>query len=454
MKKITYFFAACIALMAFSGCSLKEDETFSESASQRSGDNIAAVEKVLYTAPNGWLMEYYGTLSLGGYNVMVKFDGSNATFASEKFADNHPAGIGTDDKAVTATTHFKIEQSMGTVISFDEYNPIFHYFSMPNNPDYTYDTAAGLGGDFEFRVMKASNDSIILRGKKGNNRIVMTPIPADRTWESIIKSAGETEKYMASRLYTLTGSDYTLDQTITATDNAGFRSLVFEYVDTLGMKQTVVAPYIVKEDGFWFYSPVDVRGYQLDGLVKGDTDDYFVFRNNQNLQLDTYMPTLYESITTGNWYMRYPSVGAYAKPKWDAMLAVLKTAGRNQQEIKLYTATLGFSTDNKLCAGLLTTYDAPYYGFTGENLKEDGTRIKFNQNSSIRNSAGRTYYQRYKWNEVLNTIYGHTFDLECDYQRRPQWIKMTDVNEPSNVYILYNTPSYFIDDPNYYNDNN
>ena len=72
----------------------------------------------------------------------------------------------------------------------------------------------------------------------------------------------------------------------------------------------------------------------------------------------------------------------------------------------------------------------------------------------MRNSAGRSYYQKYKWNDVLNTIYGHTFDLECDYQRRPTWIKMTDVNEPSNVYILYNTPSYFIDDPNYYNDNN
>ncbi len=452
MKKLYYILAACLTVMAFSACSLKEDDTFDVQASERSQKNIEDVRQVLYTASNGWLMEYYGDLNYGGYNVMVKFEGDQATFASEKLGANHVAGLDADGKAVTTTSHFKLEQSMGTIISFDEHNATFHYYSMPNNPDYTYDTDDGLYGDFEFRVMKAGNDSIILRGKKHNNRIVMTPIPADKSWESIIEEADATEKYMSSRSYTLSGSDYTKEQEVTVTSNGGYRCFIFTYMDETDQKQTVTAPYLVKADGFYFYSPVEVNGVKLDGLLKGDTDDYFKFRNNQNLQLDTYLPTLYESIVTGNWYMRYGSVGEFAKPKWDDMLAVLKTAGKNKQEIKIYTATIGLSGDNKLCSSMSTSTDAPYWGFSGQDVNGDGTRIKFVQNSTVRNSAGRTYYNSYKWNAVLNTVYGHTFDLTTDYQRRPSWIKMTDVDNPTNVITVYATPSYFMEDQSYYND--
>ena len=100
-----------MVVMAFSACSLKEDDTFDEQASLRSEAHIAEVQKMLYTAPNGWLMEYYGALGFGGYNVMVKFDGTNATFASEKWGPSHKAGIGEDGKCVTTTSHFKLEQS-------------------------------------------------------------------------------------------------------------------------------------------------------------------------------------------------------------------------------------------------------------------------------------------------------------------------------------------------------
>jgi hypothetical protein len=257
---------------------------------------------------------------------------------------------------------------------------------------------------------------------------------------------------MSSRSYTLAGSGYT-GQEVTATSNGGYRCFIFTYKDEFDQKVTVTAPYIVKKDGFYFYRPVEVNGVELDGLLKGDTDDYFIFANNPNIQLDTYMPTLYESIITANWYMRYGSVGEYAKPKWDAMLEILKTAGRNHDEVKIYTATIGLSGDNKLCSSMSTSTDAPYWGFTAEDVNGDGNRIKFNQNSTVRNKAGKDYYQKYKWNEVLNCIYGHTFDLTCDYQRRPSWIKMTDVNEPTNVITIYATPSYFMEDMSYYQDN-
>ena len=451
MKKILYFLAACLLMTAFNACSFKEDEVFSESPAERSAESIAQVKDVLASAPNRWLMEYYGNLNMGGYNVMVKFDDDQATIASEKWGTNHKAGLDADGKCITSTSHFKIESSMGIVLSFDEYNETFHYYSMPNNPDYAYDTADGLYGDFEFRVMKADADSVILRGKKHNNRIVMTPIPEDKTWESYITEAEETESYMTSRSYTLSGEDYVITpREITVTNNGSYRCLIFTYYDDSDQKVTVGAPYIVKEDGYYFYSPVEVNGYELDGLVKGDTDDYFVFRNNEKLQLDTYMPTLVESVTTSTWYMRYGSVGAYAQPYWDAMMEILKTAGKSKQEIKIYTATFGMTTDSKLAASMSTSTDAPYYGYS--YTEESETRVKFTRNSTVNNRAGKDYFNKYGWRAVLDCIYGHTFELTCDYQRRPTWITMTDVENPTNVITLYATPSYFIEDMSYYNE--
>ncbi len=454
MKKIYFCLLTCIAAMMFNACSLKEDPIFDEQASQRSGNYTSNVSSVLYSAPNGWLMEYYGNLNFGGYNMMVKFAGDSVVVGCEKWGSSHKAGIdASTGKVITTTSHFKLEQSMGTVISFDEYNETMHYFSMPNNPDYTYDVAEGLSGDFEFRVMKATNDSIILRGKKSNNKIVMTPIPADKTWESIIQEANETESYMMSRSYTLSGADKKDTINVVVTNNGDYRCLIFEYTDSYDQKQTVAAPYIVKKDGYYFYSKVTINGMELDGLEKGSTDDYFLFRNNHNLQLDTYMPTIAEALVTGTWYMRLGSVGDYSRPHWDTMMEILKTAGKNKDEIKIYTATIGLTSDKKEACSLSTTTDAPYWGYTTVS-NADGTQITFNQNSTVRNKAGKDYYSKYKWGAVLGTIYGHTFKLSCDYQRRPQWIKMEDVNEPTNVWTVYVTPTYFVEDQSYYQDKN
>lgn len=451
MKKIFYFLAACLLVTSFDSCSFKEDEVFSESASERSSKEIADVQEVLKAAPNGWVMDYYGTLGLGGYNVMVKFDGDNVTVASEKWGNNHNAGLDADGKCITATSHYKIDQSMGTVLSFDEYNEIFHYYSMPNNPDYTYEPDLGLEGDFEFRVLKADADSVILRGKKHNNRIVMTPVPADKTWEDIINEAEDTENFMSSRSYTLDGEAF-LDKAreIVVENNGGYRCLIFTYNDDAEQKVTVAAPYIVKADGYYFYRPVEVDGYELDGLVRGTDDAFFVFRNNEKLQLNTAMPSLVESLTTGTWYMRYGSVGAYAKPYWDAMLKILKTAGKSKTEIKIYTSTFGMTSDNKMAASMQTSTDAPYYGYSYTQISD--TRVSFAIAPTQRNTAGKTYYQKYGWDGVLNSIYGHTFELSCDYQRRPSWITMTDINNPTNVITVYAAPSYFMEDMSYYND--
>jgi hypothetical protein len=111
------------------------------------------------------------------------------------------------------------------------------------------------------------------------------------------------------------------------------------------------------------------------------------------------------------------------------------------------------TTDNKLACSMTTSTDAPYWGFSGDVLNEEGTRVKFTQMPSVNNKAGKAY-RKIGWDKVLDCIYGHTFDLTCDYQRRPSWIRMTDVDDPTNVITVYSTPSYFMEDQSYYQDKN
>lgn len=448
MKKIFYLMTTfCIAL-AFTSCELKDDkEYFTENAAQRSETNIENVKKILQAAPNGWVMEYYGATGYGGFNVMVKFEDDQVTVASEQIAAHHKAGIGEDGKVVTSTSHYKLEQSMGTIISFDDYNPTFHYFSMPNNPDGIGSTDEGMYGDFEFRVMKCTPDSIVLSGKKHGNRIYMLPIEQGKAWEDIITEAEETEYYMSSRSYTLEGDDRK-DSTDIQIVSSG-RCLVFTYKDSTQLTQTVVAPYIVNKDGFEFYNAVNVNGYELDGLWKGDTDEYFIFKNNPNLRLATYMPTLAESLTTAAWYLRYASLGSFAQPSWDAMMETLKTAGKNKAAIKIYYAQIGL-VNNKLCTYMVSGGDAPYQGFSVVNTNEDGTQITIKRNTAVNNKDGRDYYNKYGWDKALEPLYGKgskakTFNLSCDYPRKPSYITLTDVDEPTNVITVWANAYYFLD---------
>ena len=125
MKKIFNLFTFLAAILLATACSPEVDDLFDKSSSQRISEAINNTKDILTTPADGWVMHYYGSPMYGGYNVLCKFDKKDrVTVASEV------AG-----KDSTFTSHYKIEQSQGVILSFDEYNDIFHYFSDPHNPD-------------------------------------------------------------------------------------------------------------------------------------------------------------------------------------------------------------------------------------------------------------------------------------------------------------------------------
>jgi hypothetical protein len=386
-------------------------------------------------------MEYYGTLTYGGYNVLMAFtDEDSVKVASQRVDVGHHAGLDANGNCLTATSHYKLEQSMGTVLSLDEYNDVFHYFSNPNNPDEYGEKGIGFGGDFEFRVIKASADSIVMRGKKHGDRIRMYPIAADLTWDQLMADINETERFMDSRNYTLGGEDY--DKWVVAIKQ--YHSLIFQYRDTLGDLQTVRAPYVSTTEGFRFYAPIEVEGVTIEGVQKGDSRMRYMLSGDSGMWLDSYLPSLAEYLySLGSWFMSYDNMGSYAQAQWDKFLKGLdkKKKKSTQEKWKIEYVRFGSFGSKEFGLNIVTNNykEIQVYG-TYELPLEDETQIKTLWNGNY-GADGKDFLKDGLLNaqETIYGNFGRTFRIETDNQRDPSYLKLIDVNEPDNWFKLVST---------------
>lgn len=436
MKKFYSIMTLLAAIFTLTACTPEVDEIFKGDGSDRVETTSTDYKEILMAAKNGWRIEYYGASTYGGYNVLVKFDKNYATVASEKVGSNHKAGFGPDGKLITSTSHYKIENSQGLVLSFDDYNEILHYFSDPANADYGQD-GEGMEGDFEFRIVSATPEKVEMTGKKHLAKIVMYPLPEDQTWEDYIKAIQATEEFMTSRSYqfVVEGSEREISVT------TSYRRLVFSYTDDKGDGQQVVAPFIVTEGGYKMYKPVDVDGTEVPGILKGETEEFFFVDGNENARLYTYVPTLKETFETGMWFITYEDLSPFARPYWDEMREKLKTAGINNTKNRLIWAFLG-TYQNRLAFHMQAGGDYCYQGIRVTQLDDNGDEIKIAWNSSLQNAAGRTYYLKYGLNRALIPLVGQgtrgrNFTLTTDNKRHPSYIILTDKDEPTNVIKLW-----------------
>lgn len=441
MKKIYSFLTLLISVFAFTGCVSDVDDAFDKSAAQRAEEAIANTKSVLESAPNGWRMEYYGNTTYGGYNVMVKFEGDSVTVASEKVGSTHKAGFDSNGNLITCKTHFKVEQSMGVVVSFDEYNSVFHYFSDPNNSDYG-EAGSGFTGDFEFRVMSISNDKMVLSGKKHGAKILMYRMAEDESWSDYLKKVAETETYMTSRTYGLQVGD---SEEALYTQSV-YRRLNFYTTDEEGTSQIVSAPYIVTPEGYELYDTVTVAGVKLTGFVKGDTQDYFQAKGLDNVKLYTEVPSLFDTFKRGLWYLTYDDMGTFGQNKWEGFFDGLGKADNGKKRARLYYAAVGYVSDKFPAAFLCSTATESqviiamtFNAVSDGNGGYYGNQINFKVTPGTSNKPGQTYYKKYGGKDAVAPFDGHTFTITADDVRHPSYLILTDVNDPTNVIKVWST---------------
>ena len=165
--KAKYLVIIGLLAATFAACSRDEESLFEKPAAIRAQEAIENAFNVLTAPANGWEMAYFPNLeaSAKGYNMVLKFNKNGNVSVTAKNATTTANKIVTD----TAST-WAVKSDYGPILTFDTYNDVFHAFSDPGND------GAGLLGDYEFLILKATPELVLLKGKKHSAYTVMRPM--------------------------------------------------------------------------------------------------------------------------------------------------------------------------------------------------------------------------------------------------------------------------------------
>lgn len=165
--KAKYLVIIGLLAATFVACSRDEESLFEKPAAIRAQEAIENAFNVLTAPANGWEMAYFPNLetSAKGYNMVVKFNKNGNVSVTAK------NGTTTMNKIVTDTAStWAVKSDYGPILTFDTYNDVFHAFSDPKGD------GAGLLGDYEFLILKATPELVLLKGKKHSAYTVMRPM--------------------------------------------------------------------------------------------------------------------------------------------------------------------------------------------------------------------------------------------------------------------------------------
>ena len=165
--KAKYLVIIGLLAATVAACSRDEESLFDKPAALRAQEAVENAFDVLSSNESGWEMAYFPNLeaSAKGYNMVIKFNKNGNVSVTAKNSTTTMNKIVTD----TAST-WAVKSDYGPILTFDTYNDVFHAFSDPQGD------GAGLLGDYEFLILKATPELVLLKGKKHSAYSVMRPM--------------------------------------------------------------------------------------------------------------------------------------------------------------------------------------------------------------------------------------------------------------------------------------
>lgn len=250
-KQKIYTVIGMLAFFVVSACSLHEEENlFNDSSANRISEALKNYKEILTAPENGWIMKYYPSddLSFGGYNLLISFDENGNAKVSGETAN--------PEKSVTSL--YSLIQSAGPVLTFDSYNEILHLFSEP---------LGGYEGEFQFTIMSATPDKVVLSGTKTRNTIILVPMPKEKTWSDYLKAVTKTQEDIFLGTFNLKVNGKEIGSVMQ--DNNVF-TLTYAGAGELDAKKEI--PFIYTSDGIELYEPLTIDGVTMS-TFKADTEN-------------------------------------------------------------------------------------------------------------------------------------------------------------------------------------
>lgn len=418
MKKTYRLLFALTALVFTASCTPEVEDAFDKPSPDRIAEAISETKDILTAAPNGWKMAYQGSGGFGGFNILCRFDKEDNVFCEEE--SDHAKG----------TSHYTVQQGQGVLLSFDSFNAALHKYSDPvgkiNGKSVGKD-GKGFQGDFEFRVMSCTKDSIVLEGRKHGDRVVMTPMPEDLTWDSFFTQIATVASGMSSERYNIIIDKDTLParmnlHTLHTTDKNG---------------KAVAIPFIYTPQGIEVLKADSLNGRKLTAFTYS-TDDKWVDPNDKGVMLSPRDITPLEAFFSDNWTINVGYSSTAEMNVWKAAAAY--AASKNMEIVTVFFSTTpGFLSLSSYVGddwGNLRTL----YSTSGKNqITIKGFRPNPKGTANERNGA--VYYNQYKLKDIANTflVNGQATDytLSIDDPKHPLWLRMTSNSHDEVSFVFY-----------------
>ena len=277
MKKflnISLLSLVAISALTLGSCKNEIDEIFDEDAVARLDKAKAEFTEILTSNGGKWQMEYYANDKEPGYVYLMTFRNDGSVTISGK---NEWIGYveGESLKVPTfgsQTSLWEVITDNGPVLSFNSFNKYFHLFADPEDipslsEEDTDETGYGHEGDYEFDLMKYSNDTLYITGKKYGIDMIMTRVDAnvdDHVYmDEVVAMADSFFNAKIPQVYINLPND---TRWIVKNGASSLLKMFREGADEISTAET--HNVIITHDGLSFMHPITLDGYTIQSFIR------------------------------------------------------------------------------------------------------------------------------------------------------------------------------------------
>lgn len=276
--------------LVFTSCLKDQDDIFEGSTTERMDKYLANVKQVLTTPEKGWVMDYYvgDDQATGGFAYLVKFDGDKVSAMSEFTGDS------------CSTSYYKLTNDNGASLTFDVQNYVLHKLATPSSDLYE-----GAHADFEFIVMSAQPDLVVLKGKKTGSLMQLHPLTMDAN--EYLKAVNA----MSDSVIVGTAEGVVNGKNVRATFDLDNRQVSFVCLDDTTKHDSCA--YTYTNNGIRLYKSIDIAGKPFSTYSYNGTTEKLqcTDADNTDFVMSCYKPVSWKPVDAfqGDYWWRFYYTG-------------------------------------------------------------------------------------------------------------------------------------------------
>ena len=445
MKKflnISLLTLVALSSLMLGSCKNEVDEIFDEDAVARLDKAKAEYTEILTSQGGKWQMEYYANSNEPGYVYLMTFrnDGSVTISGMNKWISyvNGSSNVGSIAYG-SETSLWEVITDNGPVLSFNSFNKFFHIFADPedipsSSDEDTDETGYGHEGDYEFDLMKYSNDTLYISGKKYGIDMIMTRVSASVDDEvymnEVVAMADSFFNAKIPYVYINLPNDV---RYIVKNGASSILSMYKEGEDEISTTESYNV--IITHDGLSFMNPITLDGYTIQNFTR-QADGSLLCRDDQQTTMTADHLSVVFTNQTLSWRMDVNNAGGVFANYISSLTQELKDYNKSTLSYVQY------NYDNNLSKYVMTffikkgsTTFKPTFYLSLDKVGESQIKMNFEPEGD---KAAQTYASRCpSMQSIVDELGSHTYNMSANSILAPVNMKLTESDNSSN-YTYWN----------------